>query len=101
MTEKNKKTPEQLLEEYSKEFLGDYYYGSQDNITVERLIEFHRENVNLKRDLHKHYEKYQKEGYEHGYKIAIMHVEENTIQYSDLRKMTIQELANLIGTEND
>lgn len=93
-------TDEQLLEEYSKEFLGEYYYGPQDNITVERLIKFHRENINLKRDLHKHYQKYQKDGYEYGRKIALMHVEGNTIQYGDLRKMTIQELANLIGTDD-
>lgn len=93
-------TDEQLLEEYSKEFLGEYYYGSKDNITVKDLIRFHRENINLKRDLNKHYQQYQKEGYEHGHKIALMHVQETTIQYEDLRKMSIQQLANLIGTDD-
>jgi hypothetical protein len=41
----------------------------------------------------------QKEGYEYGYNLGLQRVAENTIQWGDLRKMTIQDLANLIGEE--
>ena len=38
---------EQLLEEYSKEIHGKYYYGTRDNITLAKLIESHRTLRNL------------------------------------------------------
>jgi hypothetical protein len=42
----------------------------------------------------------QKEGYDFGYKNALRYVQENTITLEDLRKMTLQEIANLIGTDD-
>jgi hypothetical protein len=33
---------EQLLKDYTKEIYGKYYYHSDDNLTVSRLIENHR-----------------------------------------------------------
>jgi hypothetical protein len=42
-----------------------------------------------------------KEGYKNGYNFGVKDAAENTIMLEDLRKMTCQELANLIGDEND
>ena len=41
------------------------------------------------------------ECYKHGYEFGVKSAAENTIMLEDLRKMTFQELANLIGEEND
>jgi hypothetical protein len=92
---------EQLLEEYSKEIHGKYYYSTRDNITLAKLIESHRTLRNLNREWHGAFLEAQKEGYDFGYKNGLRSVQENTIMLEDLRKMTIQELANLIGDEND
>lgn len=90
-------TDEQLLEEYSKEILGKYAkYGG---MTVAGLIESHRHLRQLNIERNGVFDEARKEGYKHGYEWGIKNVEENTIQYEDLRKMTVQELANLIGEE--
>lgn len=90
-------TDEQLLEEYTKEILGTYAkYGG---ITVAGLIESHRVLRQLNIERNEVFDEARKEGYKHGYEWGIKNVEENTIQYEDLRKMTVQELANLIGEE--
>lgn len=90
-----------LLEEYSKEIYGKYYNSDSDKMTVARLIESHRNLRNLIIERNGVFDEARKEGYKHGYEWGVRNVEANTIQYEDLRKMTIQELANLIGTDDD
>jgi len=90
---------EQLLEEYSKEIYGNCY-GTTDNMTVSILIESHRHLRNLNLEWNGAYLEAQKEGYDFGYKNALRDVQENTIMLEDLRKMTLQEIANLIGTDD-
>lgn len=92
---------EQLLEEYSKEIHGKYYYGTRDNMTLVRLIESHRSLRNLNIEQNGVYDKAREEGYKNGYEWGVKNAAENTIMLEDLRKMTFQELANLIGDEND
>ena len=92
-------TDEQLLEEYNKEIHGQYAkYGE---MTVARLIESHRHLRNLNIERNGVFDEARKEGYKAGYEWGIRTVEANAIQYEDLRKMTIQELANFIGTNDD
>jgi hypothetical protein len=92
-------TDEQLLEEYNKEIHKEY--AKQGEMTVARLIKSHRDLRNLNIEWNGAFDEARKEGYKHGYEWGIKNVEANTIQYEDLRKMTIQELANLIGTDDD
>ena len=89
---------EQLLEEYTKEIHGKYY--TTDNMTVDELIESHRHLRNLNIEWNGAFREAQKEGYDFGYKNALRDVQENTIMLEDLRKMTLQEIANLIGTDD-
>jgi hypothetical protein len=91
---------EQLLEEYTKEIHGKYYYGTADNMTVARLIESHRHLRNLNIEWNGAFREAQKEGYDFGYKNGLENVQKNTIMLEDLRKMTLQEIANLIGTDD-
>ena len=91
-------TDEQLLEEYSKEIHGNYYSPS-GNLTVARLIDSHRYLRQLNREWNGAFNEARTEGYKCGYDRGIENAADNTIQYEDLRKMTIQELANLIGEE--
>lgn len=91
-------TDEKLLEEYSKEIYGKYYHPS-DNLTVAQLIDSHRTLREWKREWNEGNLDAQKEGYKYGYDLGIKNVADNTIHYEDLRKMTVQELANLIGEE--
>ena len=92
---------EQLLEDYSKEIHGKYYYSTRDNMTLARLIESHRTLRNLNIEQNGVYDETRKEGYKNGYEWGVKNAAENTIMLEDLRKMTFQELANLIGEEND
>ena len=92
-------TDEQLLEEYSKEIHGEY--EKYNKMTLTRLIESHRHLRQLNIEWNGAYMEAQKEGYEYGYNLGLQRVAENTIQWGDLRKMTIQDLANLIGINND
>lgn len=91
-------TDEQLLEEYSKEILGSIYHPS-NNFTVARLIDSHRYLRQLNREWNGAFNEARTEGYKCGYDWGVKNVTDNTIQYEDLRKMTIQELANLIGED--
>lgn len=93
-------TDEQLLEEYSKEIYGNIYSPS-DNLTVAQLIDSHRTLREWNRERTEGMLDAQKEGYKYGYDLGIKNAADNTIQYEDLRKMTVQELANLIGTDDD
>ena len=94
-------TDEQLLEEYCKEIHREYYNSHTDKMTVARLIESHRNLRNLNIERNGVFDEARKEGYKAGYEWVIKTVEANAIQYEDLRKMTIQELANFIGTDDD
>lgn len=94
-------TDEQLLEEYTKEIYGKYYNGPTDNMTVARLIESHRDLREWNKKWRGEFEGAREEGYKYGYEWGIRNVKSNTIQLEDLRKMTIQELASLIGTDDD
>ncbi len=91
---------EQLLEEYTKEIHAKYYNSNTDNMTVARLIESHRHLRNLNIEWNGAFREAQKEGYDFGYKNGLRNVQENTIMLKDLRKMTLQEIANLIGTDD-
>lgn len=90
---------EQLLEEYTKEIHGKYY-STTNNMTLVRLIESHRSLRNLNIEWNGAFREAQKEGYDFGYKNGLRNVQENTITLEDLRKMTLQEIANLIGTDD-
>jgi hypothetical protein len=90
----------QLLEEYSKEIHGEYYNSTTDNMTLAKLIESHRHLRNLNREWYGAFREAQKEGYDFGYKNGLENVQKNTIMLEDLRKMTLQEIANLIGTDD-
>jgi len=89
---------EQLLEEYTKEIHGKYY--TTHTMTVAKLIESHRDLRNLNIEWIGAHLEAQKEGYDFGYKNGLRNVQENTIMLEDLRKMTLQEIANLIGTDD-
>ena len=91
---------EQLLEEYTKEIHAKYYNSNTDNMTVARLIGSHRHLRNLNIEWDGAFREAQKEGYDFGYKNGLRDVQENTIMLKDLRKMTLQEIANLIGTDD-
>ena len=93
-------TDEQLLEEYNKEIHGQY--AKQGEMTVARLIESHRHLRNLNIERNGVFNEARKKGYKAGYEwgIKTVSLESNSIQYEYLRKMTIQELANLIGTDD-
>jgi hypothetical protein len=92
-------TNEQLLEEYSKEIHGES--GSIfDTMTLVELIQSHRSLRNLNIESNGAFGKARKEGYDLGYKKGLRSVQENTIMLEDLRKMTLQEITNLIGTDD-
>ena len=91
-------TDEQLLEEYTKEILGSIYHPSY-NLTVAQLIDSHRHLRQQNRECYGEFDDARTNGYKCGYEMGIKSAADNTIQYEDLRKMTIQELANLIGEE--
>jgi len=93
-------TDEQLLEEYSKEIRGEYYNSYSNKMTVARLIESHRNLREWNKKWNGEFDGAREEGYKHGYEWGVRNVKANTIQYEDLRKMTIQELANFIGTDD-
>jgi len=93
-------TDKQLLEEYSKEILGNLYRTS-DNFTVARLIDSHRRLRNLNVEWNGAFNEARKEGYKCGYDWGVKNSARDSIMLEDLRKMTIQELANLIGTDDD
>ena len=89
-------TDEQLLVEYSKEIR---FYPTTDSITVAHLIESHRyiRETNMQRT--RIYNNAEVKGYKNGYEFGVKDAAKNTIMLKDLRKMTLQEIANLIGTD--
>ena len=92
-------TDEQLLEEYSKEILGNLYHPS-DNLTVARLIGSHRNLRQLNIERNGVFDEARKKGYDAGYEWGVKNAAANSITLDELRKMTIQELTNLIGTDD-
>ena len=90
-------TAEQLLEEYSKEIR---FYPTTDSITVADLIESHRyiRETNMQRT--RLYNDAKVKGYKNGYEFGVKGAAKNTIMLEDLGKMTLQEIANLIGTDD-
>ncbi len=92
-------TDKQLLEEYTKEIHGELS-STFGNMTLVELIKSHRSLRNLNIEWNGAFREAQKEGYDFGYKKGLRSVQENTIMLEDLRKMTLQEIANLIGTDD-
>ena len=90
-------TDEQLLVEYSKEIR---FYPTTDSITVADLIESHRyiRETNMQRT--RIYNDAKVKGYKNGYEFGVKGAAKNTIMLEDLGKMTLQEIANLIGTDD-
>lgn len=99
MTSSNDSTDELLLEEYSREIFGDL--TPIEKLTVSELIESHRRLRDEKRKHDGTFRKAADEGYSYGYKLGVERAAADTIQFDDLRKMNIQDLANLIGTDDD
>lgn len=91
-------TDEQLLEDYSREIFQSYYSPS-DKLTLASLIESHRSLRDQNKERLDVHLQAQKEGYDYGLSLAFKNVAADTIHYDDLRKMTVQELANLIGAD--
>ena len=91
-------TDEQLLEEYTKEIHREYY-NSADNMTVAKLIESHRHLRQKNIEWNGVFDEARVKGYNAGYEWGVKNVEANSINLDELRKMTIQDLANLIGEE--
>ena len=89
---------EQLLEDYSKELFG---CESKNRVAIGDLIRHSREYIKRNEDVNNTFNIAHAEGYQAGYRWGISQAEENTIMLEDLRKMTFQEIANLIGDEND
>jgi len=89
-------TDEQLLEEYSKEIFGN----SSSTMTVARLIGSHRHLRQKNVEWTKAYHEEKEKGYDAGYEWAVKNTAENTIMLENLRKMTLQEIANLIRTDD-
>lgn len=89
-------TDKQLLEEYSKEIFGNL----SSNITLVNLIESHRTLRQLNIEWNGAFSEEREKGYKNGYEWAVKNAAENTIMLEDLRKMTLQEIANLIGTDD-
>jgi hypothetical protein len=87
---------EQLLEEYTKEIFGNL----SSNMTVASLIERHRHLRQKNVEWTKAYNEEREKGYNAGYEFGVKNAAENAIMLEDLRKMTLQEISNLIGTDD-
>jgi len=87
---------EQLIEEYSKEIFGALY-TPECKITVSRLIEHSRRYRELKKDTTAEF----KRAYEDGFKRGMERASVETVSLGTLRDMTVQQLTNLIGTDNE
>lgn len=90
---------EQLLEEYNKEI--HKQYAKQGEMTVARLIESHRYLRQKNKEWNEAFSEAKAKGYNVGYEWGVKNAAANSITLDELRKMTIQELANLIGTDDD
>ena len=92
-------TDEQLLEEYSKEIHGEY--AKYNKMTLTRLIESHRHLRQLNIEWNGAFDEARVKGYNAGYEWGVRNASAFSITHEELRKMTIQELTNLIGTDDD
>ena len=92
-------TDEQLLEEYRKEIHGECAKSKFNEMTVAKLIGSHRNLRQLNIEWNGAFDEARVKGYNAGYEWGVKVVEENSINLDELRKMTIQDLANLIGEE--
>ena len=88
-------TDEQLIEEYSKEIFGDLY-TPECKITVKKLIEHSRKLREINGELTKVSAEAYKEGFDKGMRMA----ERNKVPIETLKLLTIQQLVNLIGTDD-
>jgi flagellar biosynthesis/type III secretory pathway protein FliH len=91
-------TEEQLLEDFNREIYDENGAGP---VTLEYLIQHLRSTRKRNFEEGPKYREGFKDGYDNGYKMGIAKAEEDTIMFQDLRKMTIQQLANLIYGETD
>jgi hypothetical protein len=89
-------TDEQLIEEYSKEVFG-FHYTPECKFTVEKLIEQSRMLRKINGKLTELRKKAYKEGFDQGMRDA----ERHKIPIETLKLLTIKQLANLIGTDDD
>ena len=90
---------EQLLADYNEEVSQSEKWTA--DFTMETLIQQSREYRKRNKEVNNTFNRAHAEGYQAGYRWGVSQAEENTIILEDLRKMTIQDLANLIGDEND
>jgi hypothetical protein len=88
-------TDEQLIEEYSKEIFGALY-TPECKISVERLIEHSRKFREINGELNEVRKKAYKEGFDSGMRMA----ERHKVPIETLKLLTIQQIANLIGTDD-
>ena len=87
---------QQLIEEYSKEIFGNLY-TPECKITISQLIEHSRKFREINGKLTKVSAEAYREGFDKGMRMA----ERHKVPIETLKLLTIQQLANLIGTEND
>lgn len=79
-------------------------YGEEiglEDLTLEQIISSHRTLRDLNRDSMDEYRKEMKAGYDYGIWLAEQRMAGDTIKREDLSKMTIQEIANFIGTDDE
>jgi hypothetical protein len=88
-------TDEQLIEEYSKELLGSLY-TPECKISVEKLIEHSRRLRKINEELTEVRKEAYKEGFDSGMRMA----ERHKVPIETLKLLTIQQIANLIGTDD-
>jgi hypothetical protein len=89
---------EQLLKEYCKEI--SPASASCCSLTVAELIERHRRLRQKSIEWNDTYGKAAIKGYKAGYEFGVQDAGKNVIKLQDLRKMTLEEIANLIGTDD-
>lgn len=88
-------TDEQLIEEYSKEIFGGLY-TPECKISVETLIEHSRKL----REINGKLTEVRKEAYKKGFDSGMRMAERHRVPIETLRLLTIQQLANLIETDD-
>jgi hypothetical protein len=95
-------TDQERIDEYNKEVFGKYYSErvSESHFTVEKLIEQSCAHRKQNSEAGKIYKNAFTEGLKNGYEFAKKEAAENTIMLQDLRNMTFQQIANLIGTDD-
>ena len=88
-------TNDQLIEEYSKEIFSPPY-TPECKISVETLIEHSRKLREINGELAEVRKKAYKEGFDSGMRMA----ERHKVPIETLKLLTIQQLANLIETDD-